>query len=104
MYFFDRFIVSFFVTYKFFVSRKYVDGENRFIRERKMNLKEYITYIIVRRGNTDYSEALRYFTGMLRNDFQTITRQAIGKQRKYLLPELYSGRFLSASALFQFRL
>ena len=55
-----------------------------------MNLKEYITYIIVRRGNTDYSEALRYFTGMLRNDFQTITRQAIGKQRKYLLPKLYS--------------
>ena len=90
MYFFDRFIVSFFVSYNFFVSRKYVDGENRFIRERKMNLKEYITYIIVRRGNTDYSEALRYFTGMLRNDFQTITRQAIGKQRKYLLPKLYS--------------
>ena len=72
MYFLDRFIVSFFASYKFFVSRKYVDG------------------VIVQRGNTDYSEALRYFTGILRKDFQTITRQAIAKQRKYLLPKLYS--------------
>lgn len=97
MYFFDRFLVNFFVTYRFFVSRKYVDGENRFIRERKMNLKEYITYVIVQRGNTNYSEAIRYFTGILRKDFETITPQAIGKQRKYLLPNIYldlSERFI----------
>ena len=97
MYFFDRFLVNFFVTYRFFVSRKYVDGENRFIRERKMNLEEYITYVIVQRGNTNYSEAIRYFTGILRKDFETITPQAIGKQRKYLLPNVYldlSERFI----------
>ena len=97
MYFFDRFLVNFFATCRFFVSRKYVDGDNRFIRERKMNLNEYITYVIVQRGNTDYSEALRYFTGILRKDFETITPQAIGKQRKYLLPNVYldlSERFI----------
>lgn len=55
-----------------------------------MSLKEYITYVIVQRGNTNYSEAIRYFTGILRKDFETITPQAIGKQRKYLLPNVYS--------------
>lgn len=97
MYFFDRFLVNFFTIYRFFVSRKYVDGENRFIRERKMNLKEYITYVIIQRGNTNYSEALRYFKRILRKDFETITPQAIGKQRKFLLPNVYldlSERFI----------
>ena len=89
MYFFDRFLASFFLTFDNFVSRKYVDGDNHFIRHRKMSFKEYVIYIIVQRGNTNFTEALRYYRGFLKKEFQSITPQAIGKQRKFIKSKLY---------------
>lgn len=99
MYFFSRFIVSFFMCFDDFVSRKYVIGENHFVRNRKMNFKQYIVYILVQRSCSDYSEAINYFTRMLKNDFETITRQAIGKQREFISYDLYidlSERFIDS--------
>ena len=89
MIFFDQFLACFFLTFNNFVSRKYVDGENRFIRRRKLSFKEYVIYVIVQKGNTNFTEALRYYRVFLKKDFQSITPQAIGKQRKYIKSELY---------------
>ena len=89
MYFFDQFLACFFLTFNNFVSRDYIDGENHFTRHRKMSFKEYVIYVIVQRGNTNFTEALRYYRGFLKNDFLSITRQAIGKQRKYIKSKLY---------------
>ena len=89
MYFFDRFLVSFFITFESFISRKYVTESNRFIRKRKMSFKEYVLYILTQTGCTNFSEAHRFFTKTLGNEFQSITRQAIGKQRMYIDSKLF---------------
>lgn len=40
LYFFDRFLINFFVTFESFISKKYVTESNRFVRTRKMSFKE----------------------------------------------------------------
>ena len=89
MYFFEDFLACFFMTFNQFVSKKYIDGENHFIRHRKMNFEELVIYVIVQKGNTNFSEAIRFYRGFLKKEFQSITRQAIGKQRKFIKSELY---------------
>ena len=49
---------------------------------------------IYKEENTNFSEAIRFYRGFLKKDFESITRQAIGKQRKYILPDLYKDIFL----------
>ena len=89
MYFFDRFLVSFFVTFESFISKRYISEKNRFIRTRKMSFKEYVLYILTQTGCTNFSEAHRFYTKTLSNEFQSITRQAIGKQRMYIDSKLF---------------
>ena len=84
MYSFDRFVKDFFRLFDCFISKKYVTEDNRFIRDRKMTQKEYTAYILTQRSCTAYTEAIRFFTIMLSNDFQTISSQGIGKQRMYI--------------------
>ena len=85
MVFFDRFLSSFFMMYEVFFSRTYITEDNRFIRHRKMTYEEYIKYIIARWFNTNYSEVIRYYRGFLKKDFESITEQAVNKQRKYII-------------------
>lgn len=89
MYSFDRNIKEFFSTFEKYVSEKYITEKNRFIRERKMNQMELIGYILTQRGCTGYIEAVRFFTRMMKNDFDTISSQAIGKQRMYIDPQVF---------------
>ena len=71
------------------ISRKYIIGKNHFVRLRKMSYLEYVIYIFVRIGNTNYSESIRFYRRFLKKDFQSITRQAINKQRKFISPKLF---------------
>ena len=89
MYSFDRFVKNFFRLFDCFISKKYVIGDNRFIRDRKMTQKEYTAYILTQRSCTAYVEAIRFFTIMLSNDFKTISSQGIGKQRMYIDPKVF---------------
>ena len=84
MYSFDRFVKEFFRLFDGFTSKKYVTDENRFIRDRKMNQKEYTAFILSQRSCTGYIETIRFFTIMMKKDFKTISSQAIGKQRMHL--------------------
>lgn len=54
-----------------------------------MSFEDHIIYILVQRGCTNYIEAIRFFTKLKKKRFQTITSQAIGKQRIYILPQLF---------------
>lgn len=96
MYFFDRFLINFFVTFESFISKKYVTEENKFIRTRKMSFKEYVLYILTQTGCTNFSEAHKFYTKTLNHEFESITRQAIGKQRMYI----DSNMFLDMSECF----
>ena len=89
LYFFDRFLINFFVTFESFVSKKYVTESNRFVRTRKMSFKEYIIYILTQTGCTNFAEAHKFYTKTLNHKFESITRQAIGKQRMYISPKLF---------------
>ena len=86
---FERFILNFFATFELFVSRKYVFGDKAFTRVRKMSQKDYTKYILTQFGCNGYTESIRFFTKSLNRKFETITPQAIGKQRMFLKPELY---------------
>ena len=89
MYFFDRFLVSFFVTFESFISKRYVTESNKFVWTRKMSFREYVVYILTQTGCTNFSEVHRFYTKTLGNEFQTITRQVIGKQRTYIDSNLF---------------
>lgn len=89
MYSFDRFVKEFFQSFDYFVSKKYVTDENRFTRDRKMSQKEYMAYILSQRSCTGYIETIRFFTIMMKNDFKTISSQAIGKQRMFIDPKVF---------------
>lgn len=89
MYFFDRFLVSFFSIFDTFISRKYITEDNRFVRTRKMSFKEYVLYILTQTGCTNFAEAHKFYTNVLKNEFKSISRQAIGKQRIYIDPMMF---------------
>lgn len=89
LYFFDRFLINFFVTFESFISKKYVAESNRFIRTRKMSFNEYVLYILTQTGCTNFAEAHKFYTKTLNHKFESITRQAIGKQRIYISPKLF---------------
>ena len=90
MHSFDRFVKEFFRLFDGFTSKKYVTDENRFIRDRKMNQKEYTAFILSQRSCTGYIETIRFFTIMMKKDFKTISSQAIGKQRMYIDPKAFN--------------
>ena len=89
MYFFDRFLTSFFLTFDSFISRKYVTEKNKFIRTRKMSFKEYVLYILTQTGCTNFAEAHKFYTKTLKNEFKSISRQAIGKQRMHIDSKMF---------------
>lgn len=89
MYFFDRFLINYFVVFESFISKRYVTENNRFVRKRKMSFKEYVLYILTQTGCTNFAEAHKFYTKTLKHEFESITRQAIGKQRRYISPKLF---------------
>ena len=93
LYFFDRFLINFFVTFESFISKKYVTESNRFVRTRKMSFKEYVLYILTQTGCTNFAEAHKFYTKTLNHEFENITRQAIGKQRMYISSKLFIDMF-----------
>jgi len=89
VYFFDRFLTYYFVVFESFISKRYVAESNRFVRKRKMSFKEYVLYILTQTGCTNFAEAHRFYTKTLKHEFESITRQAIGKQRMYICSKLF---------------
>lgn len=70
-----------------FVSSEYVIGDNHFVRNRKMNLNDHMRYILTHNGCANHIAA-QIFTAN-KNDYESITPQAIGKQRVYISPEMF---------------
>ena len=53
-----------------------------------MNQKGYMGYILTQRSCTGYIETVRFFTIMMKNGFNTISSQAIGK-RMFIDPQAF---------------
>ena len=82
MYSFDRFVKEFFRLFDYFISKKYITEENRFIRDRKMTQKEHTAYILSQRSCTGYIETIRFFTIMMKKDFKTVKHVKPDASRK----------------------
>lgn len=54
-----------------------------------MSFKEYVLYILTQTGCTNFAEAHKFHTKTLNHKLESITRQAIGKQRMYISPKLF---------------
>ncbi len=54
-----------------------------------MSFEDYVHYILTQTGCTNFSEALRFFTKTKCNEFKSISRQAIAKQRMYINSKLF---------------
>ena len=54
-----------------------------------MSFKEYVLYILTQTGCTNFAEAHKFYTKTLKKELESITRQAIGKQRMYISPKLF---------------
>lgn len=89
MFYFERFLLEYLNVLNSFIGRKYVVGENRFVRNRKMTLKDIVYYILTNKGRINYIEVIDFINKKSKYGFNSITPQAIGKQRQYLLAEIF---------------
>ena len=54
-----------------------------------MSFEEYIFHILTQTGYTNFAETHKFFTKTLKHEFESITRQTIGKQRIHICPKLF---------------
>lgn len=70
-------------------NNKYKKGKKSFIRERKMNFKDFIWYLTFQKGRTTSMELDEYLKS--KNDTYeiSISKQAFSKQRKNIKPDIF---------------
>ena len=66
-----------------------IDRTKHFIRNRKISYHDCVKFIIWNNGRNNDIELAEFFKLFQNKKFETISRQAIGKQRMYIKPELF---------------
>ena len=79
--------------YMFYLRDYIVDPEKHFIRESKMNFVDHIKFIFWNKGRNNDIEIAEYFKLFKEKKFETISHQAIGKQRIYIKPKLFENLY-----------
>lgn len=77
-------ISIFFLNIDEFICEKYINSKNKFIRHRKLTQKDITSYVLIQKGRTNSVESYDFFKRLKNKNLKSATRQAIGKQRKYL--------------------
>ena len=60
MFYLERFLLEYQTILNNFIGRKYVVGENRFIRNRKMTLEYIVYYILTNNGRSNYIDVIDF--------------------------------------------
>ena len=90
MSYFEKTIKTFLATmFCLYLKDFIIDKEKHFIRDRKMGFIDHIKYIIWNKGRNNDIEGVEFFKVFLKKKYETISRQAIGKQRAFIKPELF---------------
>ena len=76
-----------------YVDRKYLNDDTKFIRERKLSLKDTILYPLLQEGHTNSREANEYMRLITGNMHAMISQQAIGEKRGFINPKVYEDMF-----------
>ena len=72
-----------------FVRGFIIDPDKHFIRERKMCYEDYIRFIFWNNGRNNDIETTEFLKVFLNKKYETVSHQAIGKQRLFIKPELF---------------
>ena len=72
-----------------FTKEYVIDPEKHFVRKGKMTLKEYIQFIFCNAGRNNDIEISDFFKTFLDRSYETMSSQAVGKQRVFIMPELF---------------
>ena len=73
----------------FFFGSYIIDKHKHFIRNRKMSYKDCVKFIFWNKGRNNDIELTEFFKVFKGKKYETISHQAIGKQRIYIKPELF---------------
>lgn len=84
----SRSLVSFFQCFSRFFSLDFVVDDVHFRRLRKWSLKDYITFILTQKFCTNQIDVNSYLR-LSNRKIGDITSQAVGKQRQYILPDVF---------------
>ena len=90
MILFEKTIKTFLATMScLFYASFIIDRTKHFIRNRKISYHDCVKFIIWNNGRNNDVELAEFFKLFKNKKFETISRQAIGKQRMYIKPELF---------------
>lgn len=67
----------------------FVNDENRFTRESKFSFKDYVTFFCVNKGTSNQADLEDFIEDDFTNNLETITRQALSKQRVFINPQIF---------------
>ena len=67
----------------------FVIDENRFTRDSKFSFKDYVTFFCVNKGTSNQADLEDFIEDDFTNNLETITRQALSKQRVFINPIVF---------------
>ena len=73
----------------YFFGTYIIDNHKHFIRDRKMSYKDCVKFIFWNKGRNNDIELTEFFKVFKGKKYETISHQAIGKQRIFIKPELF---------------
>ena len=86
----ERTVKTFLASLSCMFLRGYIiDPLKHFIRDRKMSYRDCIKFIIWYNGRNNDTEAAEYFKVFKKKKYETMSHQAIGRQRIYINPDLF---------------
>ena len=90
MILFEKAIKTFLATMScLFYGCLIIDRTKHFIRNHKISYKDCVKFIIWNNGRKNDIELAEFFKKFKNKKFETISRQAIEKQRMHIIPELF---------------
>ena len=67
----------------------FVIDEKRFTRDSKFSFKDYVTFFCVNKGTSNQADLEDFIEDDFTNNLETITRQALSKQRVFINPLVF---------------
>lgn len=90
MILFEKTVKTFLATMScYFFGSYIIDNHKHFIRNRKMTYKDCVKFIFWNKGRNNDIELTEFFKVFKGKKYETISHQAIGKQRIFIKPELF---------------
>ena len=90
MILFEKTVKTFLATMScFFFGRYIIDNHKHFIRNRKLSYKNCVKFIFWNKGRNNDIELTEFYKVFKGKKYETMSHQAIGRQRIFIKPDLF---------------